>query len=99
MVKVTVESNQAYLLPLTIFDNCMALDSIVFNSPFHTALKVEAMERAKDVISQLAFKISRVLFLKEKRQKQYSFTNPRKMECHGTLVSGTDTYVISKLKE
>lgn len=57
------------------------------------------MEKAKEVISQLAFKICRVLFLKEKRQKQYSFTNPRKMECHGMLVSGIDTYIISKLKE
>lgn len=85
--------------PLTVFDNCMVLDSIVFNSSFHTALKVDSMEKAKEVISQLAFKICRVLFLKEKRQKQYSFTNPRKMECHGMLVSGIDTYIISKLKE
>lgn len=56
-------------MTLTIFDNCMQLDSIVFNSYFHTALRVEAKERAKEGTSQLAFKISKVLFLKENRQK------------------------------
>lgn len=89
---------RAYLLTLTVCDTCMKLDLIGFNSPFHTALRVEAKERAKEGISHLAFKISRVLFLKEKRQRQYRFTNQRKMECHGMLVSGTDAYIISMLK-
>ena len=76
------------MLILFVFHNCMQLESIVSLSPFHTVLRGEAKERAKEGLSQFAFKISGVLV---------KFYKSKKNGMSWDASSGTDAYIINKL--